>query len=125
VIVLKNGKNVYPEEMEILLNRLTYLEETMVFGWEKGDDYVISAKLVYKEDTVLEMFPDLKTGQGLDREKFQDMVQKDIDGINAIMPAYKHIKRLVLNDEPTVKTTTAKIKRFEEIKRLEGQLQQE
>lgn len=125
VIVLKNGKNVYPEEMEILLNRLTYLEETMVFGWEKGDDYVISAKLVYKEDTVLEMFPDLKTGQGLDREKFQDMVQKDIDGINAIMPAYKHIKRLVLNDEPTVKTTTAKIKRFEEIKRLEGQMQQE
>lgn len=125
VIVLKNGKNVYPEEMEILLNRLTYLEETMVFGWEKGDDYVISAKLVYKEDTVLEMFPDLKTGQGLDLEKFQDMVQKDIDGINAIMPAYKHIKRLVLNDEPTVKTTTAKIKRFEEIKRLEGQMQQE
>lgn len=125
VIVLKNGKNVYPEEMEILLNRLTYLEETMVFGWEKGDDYVISAKLVYKEDTVLEMFPDLKTEQGLDLEKFQDMVQKDIDGINAIMPAYKHIKRLVLNDEPTVKTTTAKIKRFEEIKRLEGQMQQE
>ena len=41
------------------------------------------------------------------------------------MPAYKHIKRLVLNDEPTVKTTTAKIKRFEEIKRLEGQMQQE
>lgn len=125
VIVLKNGKNVYPEEMEILLNRLTYLEETMVFGWEKGDDYVISAKLVYKEDTALEMFPDLKTEQGLDLEKFQDMVQKDIDGINAIMPAYKHIKRLVLNDEPTVKTTTAKIKRFEEIKRLEGQMQQE
>ncbi len=125
VIVLKNGKNVYPEEMEILLNRLPYLEETMVFGWEKGDDYVISAKLVYKEETILEMFPDLKTEQGLDREKFQDLVQKDIDGINAILPAYKHIKRLVLNDEPTVKTTTAKIKRFEEIKKLEDQMPQE
>ncbi len=121
VIVLKNGKNVYPEEMEILLNKLPYLEETMVFGWEKGDDYVISAKLVYKEEVVLEMYPDLKGDTGLDKEKFQAMVQKDIDDINAILPSYKHIKRLVLNDEPTIKTTTAKIKRFEEIKKLEAQ----
>ncbi len=122
VIVLKNGKNVYPEEIEILLNRLPYLEETMVFGWEKGDDYVISAKLVYKEEPILEMYPEMKGEEGLDKEKFQAMVQKDIDDINKILPSYKHIKRLVLNDEPTVKTTTAKIKRFEEIKKLEEQM---
>jgi long-chain acyl-CoA synthetase len=122
VIVLKNGKNIYPEELEILLNKLPYLEESMVFGWEKGDDYVISAKLVYKEDTILEMYPEFKGEDGLDKERFSEMVQKDIDEINALMPAYKHIKRLLLNDEPTVKTTTAKVKRFEEIKRLEEQM---
>lgn len=122
VIVLKNGKNIYPEELEILLNKLPYLEESMVFGWEKGDDYVISAKLVYKENTILEMYPEFKGEDGLDKERFSEMVQKDIDEINALMPAYKHIKRLLLNDEPTVKTTTAKVKRFEEIKRLEEQM---
>ena len=125
VIVLKNGKNIYPEELEILLNKLPYLEETMVFGWEKGNDYVISAKLVYKEDTILELYPEFKGEQGLDKEQFQAMVQKDIDEINAMIPVYKRIKRLVLNDEPTVKTTTAKVKRFEEIKKLEDQMQQQ
>ncbi|MDD2301011.1 MAG: AMP-binding protein [Eubacteriales bacterium] len=125
VIVLKNGKNVYPEELEILLNRLPYLEETMVFGWEKGNDYVISAKLVYREETVLESYPDMAVAQGLNKEKFQAMVQKDVDGINAVLPTYKHIKRLVLNDEPTVKTTTAKIKRFEEIRRMEDQIRRQ
>ena len=97
----------------------------MVFGWEKGNDYVISAKLVYREETVLESYPDMAVAQGLNKEKFQAMAQKDVDGINAVLPTYKHIKRLVLNDEPTVKTTTAKIKRFEEIRRMEDQIRRQ
>jgi len=121
VIVLKNGKNVYPEELEILLNNIPYLEESMVFGWIKGDDYAISAKLVYKEETVLEMHPEIKTESGLDLKQLQELVQKEIDQINERVPAYKHIKRIVLSDEPTTKTTTAKIKRFEEVKKIQEQ----
>ncbi|NCB41675.1 MAG: long-chain fatty acid--CoA ligase [Clostridia bacterium] len=121
VIVLKNGKNVYPEELEILLNNIPYLEESMVFGWIKGDDYVISAKLVYKEETVLEMHPEIKKESGLDVNQLQEIVQKEIDQINERVPAYKHIKRIVLSDEPTTKTTTAKIKRFEEVKKIQEQ----
>jgi long-chain acyl-CoA synthetase len=122
VIVLKNGKNVYPEELEILLNNIPYLEESMVFGWEKGDDYAISTKLVYKEETVLEMYPELNIEGGIDMPKLQEIVQGEVDKINEKMPVYKHIKRIILSDEPTTKTTTAKIKRFEEVKKIEDQL---
>ncbi len=121
VIVLKNGKNVYPEELEILINKIPYLDENMVFGWEKGEDYVISAKLVYNQERVLELYPQIKTDSGMDQDQLHAIVQKEIDQINEMLPTYKHIKRLILNDEPTTKTTTAKIKRFEEMKKLNNQ----
>lgn len=47
VIVLKNGKNIYPEELELLVNNLPYVQENMVFGMPKNDDLVVSAKIVY------------------------------------------------------------------------------
>ena len=50
VIVLKNGKNIYPEEIETLINTLPYVEESMVFGYPKGDDLIISAKIVYNKE---------------------------------------------------------------------------
>lgn len=122
VIILKNGKNVYPEELEILLNNIPYLEESMVFGQTKGDDLVISAKLVYKEETVLDMYPQLKNEEGIDKAKLQEIVQAEVHNINDKIPTYKHIKRIILSDDPTTKTTTAKIKRHEEVKKIEGQL---
>lgn len=122
VIILKNGKNVYPEELEILLNNIPYLEESMVFGQTKGDDLVISAKLVYKDETVLDMHPELAAEDGvINKLKLQEIVQEEVDRINDSIPVYKRIKRIVVSDEPTTKTTTAKIKRFEEVKKLEGQ----
>ena len=50
VIVLKNGKNVYPEEIELLISNLPYVAESMVFGTPKNDDLVVSAKIVYDKD---------------------------------------------------------------------------
>ena len=50
-------------------------------------------------------------------ELLKDEVIKDIKKINKGLPKYKYIKNLVITDEPMIKTTTAKIKRFEEIKK--------
>ena len=51
VIVLKNGKNIYPEELEILIARLPYVAENMVFGRPTDDnDLDINAKIVYNEE---------------------------------------------------------------------------
>lgn len=105
VIVLKNGKNIYPEELETLIGRLPYVEECMVFGKPKEDDYVVSAKVVYNEDRLKDENP-------------KEKIWEDIKNINTTLPNYKHIKNIVVTTEPMAKTTTNKIKRFEEMKKL-------
>lgn len=111
VIVLKNGKNIYPEELEQLITKLPYVAEVMVYGKEKDDDLVVSAKIVYDKDYVKKNYKD-KTN-----EELKEIFWQDIKEINKTMPTYKYIKNLVVTDEPMIKTTTAKIKRFEEIKK--------
>ena len=108
VIVLKNGKNIYPEELETLINTLPYVEESMVFGYPKGDDLVISAKIVYNK----EFFKDKS------KEDIEKQAWKDIKVINQDLTIFKHIKKIIITDEPMIKTTTAKVKRFEEIKKI-------
>ena len=111
VIVLKNGKNIYPEEIEALIVKHPYVSEVMAFGKEKDDDLVLSVKIVYNEEYVKQNYPDMS------EEDFRKIVWNDIKEINKTLPQYKYIKNLVLTNEPMVKTTTAKIKRFEEIKK--------
>lgn len=117
VIVLKNGKNIYPEELEILINKLPYVAEILVFGKpdEKKDDLILCAKVVYNKDVMNEMFKDKSV------EDYHDIIWQDIKNeINKQMPAYKSIKELIVTDEPLIKTTTQKVKRFEEIKKILG-----
>ncbi len=112
VIVLKNGKNVFPEEIEALVTNLPYVAENMVFGKPKDDDLLISVKIVYNEEYVKE-----KYGQ-ISQEELKEIIWNDIKEINKKLPTYKYIKNLVITSEPMIKTTTAKIKRFEEEKNL-------
>jgi len=111
VIVLKNGKNVFPEELEMLINNLPYIVESMVFGFPKDDDLIVSVKLVYNKDYFEENY------KGKTFEDFRNDVWNDIKQINGCLTNYKHIKKLILTDEEMIKTSTAKIKRFKEIER--------
>ena len=108
VIVLKNGKNIYPEEIETLISNLPYVAENMVFGYPKGDDLVLSAKIVYNPEYF----------KGDSKDKIQHKIWGDIKNINKELTIFKHIKKLIVTDEPMIKTTTAKVKRFEEIKKI-------
>lgn len=112
VIVLKNGKNIYPEEIEIIINNLPYVLESMVFGYPKGDDLIVSVKIQYSKEYMGENYPDL------DETSIKEKIWKDIKEINKQFPTYKHIKKLIVTEEPMVKTTTQKIKRHEEIKNI-------
>lgn len=117
VIVLKNGKNIYPEELEILINKLPYVAESIVFGMPdfKKDDLVLSAKIVYNKDVMKEMF------EGKETHEYHDIIWQDIKAqINRQMPSYKFIRDIIVTDEPLIKTTTQKIKRHEEIKKILG-----
>ncbi len=116
VIVLKNGKNVYPEELEVLINNLPYVEECMVYGEPKfndgnENDLALCAKIVYKPDYMKETF------QTETPDEIEKIISKDIDILNESLPTYKHMLRITTTDQPMVKTTTGKVKRHEEIKK--------
>ena len=117
VIVLKNGKNIFPEELEILINQLPYVAESMIFGRPEADgDYKICAKIVYNTDTINEMYPNIS------KEDLQKIVWNDIkENVNHKMPAYKYIREIILTDAPLIKTTTQKVKRHEELKLILGE----
>ena len=116
VIVLKNGKNVYPEEIETLIAALPYVEENMVFGTAKKhdpSDMTIAAKIVYNKEYVKNNYGNISEAE------LHKIIDKDIDEINKRLPSYKQIIRTIVTDVPTIKTTTAKIKRHEEIKKID------
>ena len=112
VIVLKNGKNIFPEELEQLINQKGYAKESMVFGYPKKDDYIVSCKVVYDDEYVD------KNLHLANEAEIKDYIWNDIKEINKTMPQYKHIKKLYISDEEMIKTSTAKIKRFEEINKI-------
>ena len=113
VIVLKNGKNVFPEEIELLISKLPYVSENMVYARPRdNEDITVAVKIVYNKDIMKEMFPDKKENE------YYDIIWKDIKNINQTMPKYKYIKHLIVTDEPMIKTTTQKIKRHEEIGKI-------
>lgn len=116
VIVLKNGKNIFPEEMENIVNRIEGVKESFIFGKSNKkdpDDIKIYVKIVYDKNIMKLVY---KTD---DEEKIHEILSEKIKEINNIMPAYKSIRGVVLTETPLIKTTTNKIKRQEEMKTIE------
>lgn len=115
VIVLKNGKNVYPEEAESLINKIPGVKESFVFGKpEKEDknDLKLCAKIVYDKEIVKEKYNVQEV------EDIKKKIWEKIKEINRKMPTYKYIKEIIITEEELIKTTTLKVKRFEEIKKV-------
>ncbi len=111
VIVLKNGKNIYPEEIENLINKIEGVKESFVYGKPEDDgDYKICAKIVYDETVAQSVF-----GSN-DKKEIQNKIWAEVKKMNKTMPAYKYVREITITDKELIKTTTQKIKRFEEIK---------
>ena len=118
IIVLRNGKNVYPQELEFLISKLPYTSECMVFARnESNTDTLLMAKIVYNKEVMEKDYPDTR------KEDYEKIIWKDIKEINKTLPTFKHIKKIIVTDEPMIKTTTQKVKRNEEIKKTEKELQ--
>ncbi len=119
LIVLKNGKKVFPEELETMVNRIDLVNESMVFGLKDErdeNDVVVSVKVVLDEETIKEQY------QGKTDEELRDIVWEKIKEVNQTFPKYKHIKKLLISKEELIKTTTKKVKRQEEMKKIEEEL---
>ncbi len=104
VIIASNGKNVFPEELEERLNRLTTVRECVVIGRDgENGETVITAIIVPDYDVL---------GEGTSDTAANLILKEAIAQINRTLPAYKHINRFEIRHEDFEKTLTKKIKRF-------------
>ena len=110
VIVTKNGKNIYPEELEDRLLENELVEEAIVIGAQSKnkDDVTAKAKIYPSMDALKEQ----NGGEEPDTERIAAMIKDVVEGINDKMPAYKRITIIEVVREPFEKTSTKKIKRF-------------
>ncbi len=112
VIITKNGKNIYPEEIETLLLRNDYIKECMVYGKKDKDDVKLAAELVLDNDYIEEKFKDNPKAE----EEIKQIVWEEVKKINQELVSYKHVKEINIRENEFKKTTTMKIKRYLEVK---------
>lgn len=110
VIVTKNGKNIYPEEVEHYLNTSPLISEALVLGIQKDDDdeTYINAQIYPNFEAISEY---LKSSVPTTAE-IKKVISDVVSSVNKKLPNYKHIKSFIIRDKEFEKTTTQKIKRY-------------
>lgn len=117
VIITKNGKNIFPEEVEFYLTESEYIEEALVHGIDglRNDDVIIKA----------EIFPNYPLFENenpeVSEEDIEEKIGEIIEKINDTVPKYKRIKRYYIRKTEFEKTTTKKIKRYLDTNLNEGE----
>ena len=114
VIVTQNGKNIYPEEIELMLSKHPEIKECMVYGKEvEGEkELIITAKVIPNYEVIEENY-----GKDLSEEEIYKIIWDKVKEVNKELTSCKAIKKLEIKHDDFVKTTTMKIKRYEEIKK--------
>ena len=118
VIVLKNGKNIFPEEMEALVNKIEGVKESFIFGKQQSDDkddIKINVKIIFDREIMQEAYK-----VTTDDEIYKVLAEK-VKEVNQIMPKYKAIRGILISEEPLLKTTTSKIKRQANLEIIENE----
>ena len=117
VIVTQNGKNIYPEEIELLLGQVPEIKECMVYGKEApkeaaNKELIISVKVIPNMEEI-----EAKHGKDLSEEEIRKIIWDQIKVVNQKLTSYKAIKNLEIKHDEFEKTTTMKIKRYAELKK--------
>lgn len=112
VIVTKNGKNIYPEDVELYLNQSEYIKESLVYGVnpEGDEDTIVCAKIVPNMEVIVEKF-----GQVPVHDELYKLIKQEVLKANKKLSSYKKIKHFELREGEFEKTTTKKIKRQVEL----------
>ena len=110
VIVAKNGRNVYPEEIESLISRSPYVLECMVYGRvETGQDDVVPAVTIVPD---LAAVTEMHAPEGLGPEDIRRRLEDVVREVNGRLPSFKRIRHVSVRETEFAKTTTRKIKRY-------------
>ena len=115
VIVTQNGKNIYPEEIEILLKKNNEIKECMVYGKavDNSKELVITARVIPNYIEIEEKYGK----DSISDEKVHDIIWKLIKEVNKTLTSYKAIKDLEIKKDDFEMTTTMKIKRYKELQK--------
>lgn len=110
VIVTKNGKNIYPEEIESYLNDNPLISESLVLGVQKenDDETYVNAQIFPNVEAITELLK----GTVPTKEEIKKIMSDVVSNVNSKIPNYKHIKNFIVRDKEFEKTTTQKIKRY-------------
>ena len=100
MILTANGQNVYPEEIEDLVNQLPYVLESLIVG----RNHALVALVVVDQDAL--------KAAGIAGDKAKEVIEANVFALNAQLPAYSQIARCELRTEPFEKTPKLSIKRF-------------
>ena len=113
VIIAKNGKNVFPEEVEAYLNKSPYILESLVSGkeGEGHDETTVYAQIVPD----LEMMKLLLGKEEFGKDEIHSLISAEVKAANKLMSSYKRVDGFEIRDTEFAKTTTRKIKRFVEV----------
>jgi AMP-dependent synthetase/ligase len=114
VIVTQNGKNIYPEEIELLLSKIPEIQECMVYGKDvEGEkELIISVKVIPNMEEIENLH-----GKDLSEEEIHKIIWNKIKEVNKGLTSYKAIKNLEIKHDEFAKTTTMKIKRYVELQK--------
>lgn len=118
VIVTSNGKNIFPEELESLINKIPLVGESMVYGKKRNNsdkDVIVALRITLDKEQMEEKF-----GKNMPSDaEIYGIISEEIKRINRMMSPYKAIKELEIKKDDFIKTTTMKIKRKEEIEKAD------
>ena len=107
VIVNKNGKNIFPEEIEALISENPLISEVIVFGDDNGQGDILITAEVRPDMEVLE-----KTlGKNPSAEEIQKLLDTEVKKVNQQLSSYKAVRKVLYREEEFEKTTSKKIKR--------------
>ena len=111
VIISKSGENVYPEELEDLLNRSPFIMESLVYGeHDKKQDEIIAAQIVVDAEAFIELSE--TRGVQITDELMRETIANEIALVNGQIAPFKQIRKFYIRDREFEKTTTQKVKRF-------------
>lgn len=116
VIVTQNGKNIYPEEIEMLLEKYDEVREVMVYGKEAKEHHgkdnmelIITARIVPNYDKICEKYGEISG------DEIYDVIWERVKEVNRKLTSYKAVKLLEIKEDAFEKTSTMKIKRYKEL----------
>ena len=111
VIISKSGENVFPEEIEDILNRNPFVQECMVYGeQDEKHSEIIAVQIVTDAEAFIEYAE--KNKVSITTELINTIIADAVKETNKELPAFKQIRKFYVRDSEFEKTTTQKIKRY-------------